>query len=341
MFQNRLLFVTTLASLACTGCFMGPVANNQVTSSLSVSQAQCQMTVQNDSFAGLCAQIQISNTGVEAMAGWQIEFDLPASSHMQNSWNANFVLQGQHVVITPLASQSNLDIGGSVMLGYCATQTGTNIIATPGSCDGGAGTAITQNTDENVTASQVTGATKVVVSGAAWQARVGDVADAPCSFAAQAVQDADASVSLSLLPQTDATLACGALVSPTAETFDKAEVVVAAAARAGMVTSIGQTIRTDTGLQGLALQVGASDATHAALVLWHDGVAKRVTLEVPATLTDGTHFYSWSWNSTGLRLAVDDVVIYHQADVAIAAGLQAPRWVSVSPGHPGEGAFAL
>ncbi len=183
MLQNKLLLIATFAALACTGCFMGPVADNQVTSSLSISQAQCQMTVQNDSFAGLCAQIQISNTGVQAMQGWQLTFDLPASSHLQNSWNANFVIQGQHVVVTPLADQGNLDIGTTVMLGYCASQTGTNLVATPGSCDSTQGTAITQNA--NADASQVASAvatTKTVVSQVGWQALEGNIAGAPCRF---------------------------------------------------------------------------------------------------------------------------------------------------------------
>jgi hypothetical protein len=340
MFQNRLLFIVALASLACTGCFMGPVANNQVTSSLSLSQAKCQMTVQNDSFAGLCAQIQISNTGAEAMAGWEIDFDLPPSSHLQNSWNANFVLQGQHVVVTPLAAQGNLDVGASVMLGYCATETGTNIVASPGSCDGGQGTAITQNTDENVTPTQVTNATKVVVAGAGWQVLEGNIAGAPCRFTAQATQPEAASISLAFVPQTDATLACGALVSPCAQAFDGVEVAVAAAAQSGMVTSIGQTIHNDTGLQGLVLQLGAADPAHVMLTLWHNGIAKRITLDTPDSLTDGTHLYGWSWGNAGLRVVVDEMVLYSQPD-PIATGLQAPRWVSVTPGHPKDTAFAL
>ncbi len=104
------------------------------------------MTVQNDSFRGALRADSNQQHGRSSDAGLA---DLPSTCRrratLQNSWNANFVLQGQHVVVTPLADQGNLDIGATVMLGYCASQTGTNLVATPGSCDSTQGTAITQN----------------------------------------------------------------------------------------------------------------------------------------------------------------------------------------------------
>jgi hypothetical protein len=80
--------------------------------------------------SGFVANISITNTGPGAITGWTLAFRFPTSTESVSSstWNANFAVDGQNVLATPVASNTYLapDSGNTISIGFVGNQTGAN-----------------------------------------------------------------------------------------------------------------------------------------------------------------------------------------------------------------------
>lgn len=80
--------------------------------------------------SGFVANINVTNTGPNPITGWTLAFSFPATTESVSgsTWNANFAVDGQHVVVTPPAWNIGLAANGgnTVSFGFVGNQTGAN-----------------------------------------------------------------------------------------------------------------------------------------------------------------------------------------------------------------------
>lgn len=70
---------------------------------------------------GYVASFTVHNDTDVPLGGWRVEFDLPASTRISSSWNAELLRDGEHHVFTDLGWNGVLRPGASTTFGWLAT----------------------------------------------------------------------------------------------------------------------------------------------------------------------------------------------------------------------------
>ncbi|MGW0813840.1 glycoside hydrolase family 18 protein [Streptomyces viridiviolaceus] len=97
----------------------------------------------SDWSTGYTAQYVVTNNGGQTKQDWTLEFDLPAGTRLGSLWNAESVVSGQHVTVSPPKWDTDgLAPGESVTVGFVvngtANPTGCTVDGGECSADGGA-----------------------------------------------------------------------------------------------------------------------------------------------------------------------------------------------------------
>ncbi|SOJ53936.1 putative bifunctional chitinase/lysozyme [Mycobacterium simulans] len=92
--------------------------------------------------SGFVASYTITNSGTTPLTNWQLEFDLPANESITSLWSGQVAQSGTHYVVTPESWTQTIAPGGSVTVGFQASQTGaysapTNVVVNGQPVSGG------------------------------------------------------------------------------------------------------------------------------------------------------------------------------------------------------------
>ncbi|MCV7242768.1 cellulose binding domain-containing protein [Mycobacterium mantenii] len=102
--------------VAIFGLAISPVAHAAaVTATLSVEH-----TWQT----GFIARFAVTNASMAPLAGWKLEFDMPAGQSVLHTWNSTVSQSGTHFVLTPANWNRVIAPGGSATGGFRGALTG-------------------------------------------------------------------------------------------------------------------------------------------------------------------------------------------------------------------------
>ena len=112
---------------------------------------------------GFVANYTIANTGTTAISGWSLAFDLSATQHVTDAWNAVLSSSGNHDVLSNESWDQTIAPGAQVTVGFEGTYSGTwtdpsNCTLNGASCaGGGTGTSTTTSSTLVTTTTQPPG----------------------------------------------------------------------------------------------------------------------------------------------------------------------------------------
>jgi poly(hydroxyalkanoate) depolymerase family esterase len=87
----------------------------------------CKVTVTTGAWnTGLTASVTITNTGANAVNGWQLGFALPAGQTITNGWGATYTPASGTVTATNASYDGTIAPNASVTIGYQANHTGNS-----------------------------------------------------------------------------------------------------------------------------------------------------------------------------------------------------------------------
>ncbi|MDG4810514.1 cellulase family glycosylhydrolase [Micromonospora sp. WMMD1120] len=131
--MRTLRLVTTLA---VAGLLAGGVA---VVTAAPASAATAVFSVTNNWGNGYQGQVTVTNNTSAQITGWRVEFDLPSSSSVTQSWNAQQTASGSHYTFANVSWNGTLAAGASTSFGFLVNGTGTplNCTVNGASCAGG------------------------------------------------------------------------------------------------------------------------------------------------------------------------------------------------------------
>ncbi|MDN3354414.1 cellulose binding domain-containing protein [Actinomadura sp. DC4] len=69
---------------------------------------------------GYSAQYTLTNTGAEAIHGWNLQFDLPSGTKVSSLWDGVYSAGGTHVQVKNASWNADLGPGGSTVVGFVA-----------------------------------------------------------------------------------------------------------------------------------------------------------------------------------------------------------------------------
>lgn len=75
-------------------------------------------------YTGYVGRMTVTNDGTGPISAWRVEFDLPAGTTVDQSWNATVTRTGTHYLITGAAWNASLAPGASTNFGWIATGQG-------------------------------------------------------------------------------------------------------------------------------------------------------------------------------------------------------------------------
>ncbi|MBI2697715.1 cellulose binding domain-containing protein [Mycobacterium gordonae] len=75
--------------------------------------------------SGFTGNYALTNTGTTPLSNWNLQFDLPANESITNLWNGQVTQTGSHYTVTPASYNGTIAPGGSVNVGFQASQTGS------------------------------------------------------------------------------------------------------------------------------------------------------------------------------------------------------------------------
>ncbi|WP_435104356.1 cellulose binding domain-containing protein [Mycobacterium sp. Z3061] len=75
--------------------------------------------------SGFNGNYAITNSGTTPLSNWNLQFDLPANESITNLWNGQVTHTGSHYTVTPASYNGTIAPGGSVNVGFQASQTGS------------------------------------------------------------------------------------------------------------------------------------------------------------------------------------------------------------------------
>ncbi|MFE9913970.1 cellulase family glycosylhydrolase [Micromonospora sp. NPDC005553] len=130
--MRALRLVTTLA---IAGLLAGAVAMVAT----PASAASAVFSVTNKWGNGYQGQVTVTNNTSAQITSWRVEFDLPAGTSINQSWNAEQTTSGSHHTFTNVVWNGTLGAGASTSFGFLANGTGTplNCTVNGASCGGG------------------------------------------------------------------------------------------------------------------------------------------------------------------------------------------------------------
>ncbi|KAB1926324.1 cellulase family glycosylhydrolase [Micromonospora noduli] len=131
--MRTLRLVTTLA---VAGLLAGGVA---VVAATPASAATAVFSVTNNWGNGYQGQVTVTNDTSAPITSWRVEFDLPSSSTVSQSWNAQQTTSGSHYTFANVSWNGTLAAGASTSFGFLVNGTGTpvNCTVNGASCAGG------------------------------------------------------------------------------------------------------------------------------------------------------------------------------------------------------------
>ncbi|MGC4757772.1 cellulase family glycosylhydrolase [Micromonospora trifolii] len=131
--MRTLRLVTTLA---VAGLLTGGVA---VLAATPASAATAVFSVTNNWGNGYQGQVTVTNDTSAPITSWRVEFDLPSSSTVSQSWNAQQTTSGSHYTFANVSWNGTLAAGASTSFGFLVNGTGTplNCTVNGASCAGG------------------------------------------------------------------------------------------------------------------------------------------------------------------------------------------------------------
>ncbi|MFG1893593.1 cellulase family glycosylhydrolase [Micromonospora zamorensis] len=130
--MRALRLVTTLA---VAGLLAGGVA----ITATPASAATAVFAVTNNWGNGYQGQITVTNDTSAQITSWRVEFDLPSSSTVSQSWNAQQSTSGSRYTFTNVSWNGTLAAGASTSFGFLVNGSGTpvNCTVNGASCAGG------------------------------------------------------------------------------------------------------------------------------------------------------------------------------------------------------------
>ncbi|MGC4782401.1 cellulase family glycosylhydrolase [Micromonospora zamorensis] len=130
--MRALRLVTTLA---VAGLLAGGVA----ITATPASAATAVFSVTNNWGNGYQGQITVTNDTSAQITSWRVEFDLPSSSTVSQSWNAQQSTSGSRYTFTNVSWNGTLAAGASTSFGFLVNGSGTpvNCTVNGASCAGG------------------------------------------------------------------------------------------------------------------------------------------------------------------------------------------------------------
>ncbi|MFE9188220.1 cellulase family glycosylhydrolase [Micromonospora sp. NPDC007208] len=131
--MRTLRLVTTLA---VAGLLAGGVA---LVAATPASAATAVFAVTNNWGNGYQGQVTVTNDTSAPITSWRVEFDLPSSSTVSQSWNAQQTTSGSHYTFANVSWNGTLAAGASTSFGFLVNGTGTplNCTVNGASCAGG------------------------------------------------------------------------------------------------------------------------------------------------------------------------------------------------------------
>ncbi|MEN2776366.1 cohesin domain-containing protein [Acetivibrio clariflavus] len=81
---------------------------------------------QNSWGTGATVSIEIKNNGSTAVNGWTLSFDFPGNQKITNAWNCTYTQNGNAVSISNVDYNGTIPPGGSVVIGFNISYSGTN-----------------------------------------------------------------------------------------------------------------------------------------------------------------------------------------------------------------------
>ncbi|MET7863547.1 cellulase family glycosylhydrolase [Micromonospora taraxaci] len=131
--MRTLKLVTTLA---VAGLLAGGAA---LVAATPASAATAVFSVTNNWGNGYQGQVTVTNNTSAQITSWRVEFDLPSSSSVSQSWNAQQTTSGSRYAFTNVSWNGTLAAGASTSFGFLVNGTGTplNCTVNGASCAGG------------------------------------------------------------------------------------------------------------------------------------------------------------------------------------------------------------
>ncbi|MCG5454308.1 cellulase family glycosylhydrolase [Micromonospora sp. PSH03] len=131
--MRTLRLVTTLA---VAGLLAGGVA---LVAATPAAAATAVFSVTNNWGNGYQGQVTVTNDTSAPITSWRVEFDLPSSSTVSQSWNAQQSTSGSHYTFANVSWNGTLAAGASTSFGFLVNGTGTpvNCTVNGASCAGG------------------------------------------------------------------------------------------------------------------------------------------------------------------------------------------------------------
>ncbi|MET7710448.1 cellulase family glycosylhydrolase [Micromonospora sp. NPDC005413] len=130
--MRKLRFVTTMAVAGLLAAVVAMVAT-------PASAATAVFSVTNSWGSGYQGQVTVTNNTSTQITSWRVEFDLPSSSSVSQSWNAQQSTSGSHYTFSNVSWNGTLAAGASTSFGFLVNGSGTpaNCTVNGASCAGG------------------------------------------------------------------------------------------------------------------------------------------------------------------------------------------------------------
>ncbi|RLP97921.1 cellulose binding domain-containing protein, partial [Micromonospora sp. CV4] len=124
-----------VTALAVAGLLAGAVA----ITATPASAATAVFSVTNNWGSGYQGQVTVTNNTSAQITSWRVEFDLPSSSSVSQSWNAQQSTAGSRYTFINLSWNGTLAAGASTSFGFLVAGSGTpvNCTVNGSSCAGG------------------------------------------------------------------------------------------------------------------------------------------------------------------------------------------------------------
>ncbi|MEU8257216.1 cellulase family glycosylhydrolase [Micromonospora inaquosa] len=125
-----------VTTLAVAGLLAGGVA---LVAATPASAATAVFSVTNNWGNGYQGQVTVTNDTSAPITSWRVEFDLPSSSTITQSWNAQQTTSGSRYTFANVSWNGTLAAGASTAFGFLVNGTGTplNCTVNGASCAGG------------------------------------------------------------------------------------------------------------------------------------------------------------------------------------------------------------
>jgi cellulase/cellobiase CelA1 len=82
--------------------------------------------LENSWSGGFQGQVEFTDTGTSAIAGWTLTWTFPGDQKINTLWNATYTQTGEAVSATAESYNADISPGGSVTIGFTGTFTNSD-----------------------------------------------------------------------------------------------------------------------------------------------------------------------------------------------------------------------